>query len=562
MKWTINRKLLGGFSVVILILILIIGVSFYKISSVDKNYSFLLQDRAMKAIDAKDLQVAAKNIVVYGRGYLLTGNEKVYQEYTRTHEEFQKKYENLLGKLSIPEHIQMLKDFQQIEQEYNQLTNQQIELKRQNNEAYLTLSSSKGGDIVKRFDEQAEKLAKYQIDLLEEGNQDNTKTVKNTKMQIIILGLIAILIAIVTALFMGRLISKPVTVIAESATRIATGDLTVDEIQVKNKDEIGDLAHTFNHMVKNLRNLIEQVSFNSVQVAASAEQLTASAEQTTQATNQIAMSIQQVASGAEEQGQGANESTQAMREMATGIQQVATSTSDVSELAAETSREAINGNQSIQKVIYQMDTINEVVDRSASFVKDLGEHSNEIGNIIEVITSIANQTNLLALNAAIEAARAGDHGRGFAVVADEVKKLAEQSKESANQISGLIQRIQGDTVNAVEAMEKGTHEVKLGIDIVHEAEKGFQKIHGLIEQVTTQIQEASAISEEMSASVEEVNATVEEIARIAQISANNTQNVASASEEQLASMQEISSSANALSKLAEELQLQVSQFKM
>ncbi|MBS4202474.1 methyl-accepting chemotaxis protein [Bacillus sp. FJAT-49732] len=563
MKWTINRKLLGGFAVVIFILIIMVGVSYYQISTVDNNYSRLLSDRAQKSIDVKDLQVATKQEIISMRGYLIVGDEQALQDYTHAHEEYLQKYENLLKRFTNPEHQKMMEEINQVKSEYKEFTDHVFELKKQNKtDEYTALVSSQGRDIVKRFDEQVEKLSANQNNLLDIGNKENSQKVNDTKIQILVLGVIAILLGVLTALIMGRLISKPVEAIAYNATKISDGDLTVDEIHVKNKDEIGELAHSFNQMARNLKHLIEQVGLSSTQVAASAEELTASAEQTTEATTQITTSIQEIASGAETQGQGAIESSQAMKEMAVGIQQVAETTSSVSELATETSKEANNGNRSLQRVIHQMNTIHEVVDDSASVVKSLGEHSEEIGKIIEVITSIADQTNLLALNAAIESARAGEHGRGFAVVADEVRKLAEQSKISADQIAELIQKIQKDTSHAVEVMDKGTHEVVEGVNVVREAEEGFKKILQLIEQVTAQIQEASAVSEEMSASAEEINASIEEIAHIAQVSASNTQNVASASEEQMASMEEIASSAGALSKMAEDLQLQVTKFRV
>lgn len=563
MKWTINRKLLGGFLVVILILVAIIGVSYYQINTVNNNYSFLLQDKAKKAVDIKDLQVAVKQEMVSMRGYLIVGDDQAFQDYSRAQEEYKKKYEDLIGRFQLPQAINLLKQLNEIENEYQQFANQVFELKKQNKtEEYRTLISTQGRDIVKRFDEQTTKLSDYQNNILDQGNKDTSAKVEKTKIQVLTLGIIAVLIAIGIAIFIGRLISRPVVAIAKAANKISNGDLTVEEIKVKNRDEIGELATSFNQMANNLRTLIEKVSLNSVQVASSAEELTASAEQTSEATNQIATSIQEIASGAETQGQGATESSQAMKEMTIGIGQVAETTSSVSELAMETSKEANTGNKSLQKVIQQMDTINQVVDDSASVVKNLGEHSQEIGKIIEVITSISEQTNLLALNAAIESARAGEHGKGFAVVADEVRKLAEQSKDSADQIAGLIKKIQGDTAHAVEVMDKGTQEVQTGMVVVHEAEEGFKKILALIEQVTAQIQEATAVSEEMSASVQQVNASIDEIANIALASANNTQNVASASEEQLASMEEIAASASALSKMAEDLQLHVSKFRV
>lgn len=563
MKWTINKKLLGGFSTILLLLIISIGISYIQITAVDDSYDDLLNDKAMKAVEIKELQVAAKQEVIAMRGHLILFNEESFQDFSNAVSDYNKAYDSLLPKFKRQEFIDMLEDINNVEDEYTQFAEKAFELKKQHkNIEYKALISTEGKDIVKRFDEEVAKLSEFQNDLLIDGSAINKTAVQKTITLVLIVGIIAILLGIAIALIIGRLISNPIVSLASSAKRMAEGDLSVDLVSVKNKDEIGDLVYSFNDMAKNLRMLIEQVSINSSLVASSAEELTASAEETSQATNQIATSIQDISSGSETQVQGANECSTAMGEMTIGIQQVAETSSSVSESAIETNKEANLGNESLQKMIHQMNTIHTAVEDSSSVIIKLGDLSKEIGNIIGVITGIADQTNLLALNAAIEAARAGEHGKGFAVVADEVRKLAEQSKESADQISGLITQIQADTNQAVQVMEIGTKEVATGRIIVDETGRRFEKILYSIEQVTAQIQEVSAISEEMSASAEEVNASIEEMASIAQNSASNTQNVASASEEQLASMEEISSSASSLSKMAEDLQALVSKFKL
>ncbi|RKD26017.1 chemotaxis protein [Ammoniphilus oxalaticus] len=563
MRWTISKKLLSSFSIVILLLIGIISFGFYEITKIDKSYSHLIDDRMVKAMNVRDLQMAVKNVMINTRGYLITGDPYALQAYKIAHEEYDEKSRLLRSTLTKPENIKMLDGLRQTAEDYDDLAERLFASKDQNDIAgYIDLVINEGRDTIARFDEQATNLANHQIELLEQESAENTKQVSEVKTKILIVGLLAIIVGSATAILMGRLISKPIRTIAESANRIAGGDLTTDQIQVRNKDELGELASSFNQMAANLRRVIGQVSDNAIHVAASADELTASAEQTSQATQQIAISIQEVASGAETQGKGAMESAQAMREMAQGVAQVAEATASVAELASDTTRQANKGSESLQKVIEQMNTIDQVVGDSAIVVERLGTLSLEIGDIIGAITSIADQTNLLSLNAAIEAARAGEHGRGFAVVADEVKKLAEQSKQSAEQITSLIVRIQEDTAQAVRAMGHGTEEVRVGLEVVRETGEGFKQILSLIDQVATQIQEASAASEEMSASVEEVNATIEEIARIAQQSADNTQNVASASEEQLASMEEVTSSAEALSEMAEQLQAHIHRFKI
>lgn len=370
-------------------------------------------------------------------------------------------------------------------------------------------------------------------------------------------------IAVILSLLFVRSVVRPIRTINLQLKEIAEGegDLT-RELAINSKDELGELATSFNQMIGSLRQMIQQVSLTSQQVAASSEELTASTEQTTMATSQIASSIQEVASGAEAQGIGAAESSTSMQEMADNIQQIAETTSTVSEVAVETTKEAHLGHESLLQVIQQMNTIHATVDDTAAVIRQLEKRSNEIGEIIAVITGIADQTNLLALNAAIEAARAGENGRGFAVVADEVRNLAEQSKISAEKITGLINQIQRDTNHAVTVMQKGTEEVSLGLTAVQQTDDGFGRILESIENVAGQIQEVSAITEEVAASAEQINASIEEMASIAHTSASNTQNVAAASEEQMASMEEISNSSASLSKMAEDLQEMVGRFKV
>lgn len=390
-----------------------------------------------------------------------------------------------------------------------------------------------------------------------------TNTVSSLLTKFIVVLLIGGLVAIVCCLLLTRAILRPIQTINKQLKEISDGegDLT-KELSIESQDEIGDLASSFNKMLMSLRTLIRQINFSAEQVAASSEELMAITEQTTQTTNGIARSIQEIASGAEIQGQGAEDSARTMQEMTSGVQRVAESASVVSEAAIETNKGADQGNESLQKLIRQMNTINVSTDDTASVIKQLGERSKEIGKIIEVITGIADQTNLLALNAAIEAARAGEHGRGFTIVASEVRTLAEQSKQSADQIAGLIQEIQRGTERAVEVMQKGTQEVAVGMTVVQDTGKGFQHILKSIENVANQIQEVSAVSEEMSACVEQVHTSIDEMARIAKDSAANTQSVAANSEEQLASMEEITSSASSLAMMAEDLRTLIGKFKV
>lgn len=370
----------------------------------------------------------------------------------------------------------------------------------------------------------------------------------------------AIILGLSIAFFASRTISRPLAIVTRNVKRVAKGDLTMDIIRLKNKDEIGELALAFNEMGTSLANLIRQVRHSSETVAASSEELLASSEQTSRATEQIASAIQEVANGSEIQVNGAMSANQAMQEISNGMEQVATSIQTVNDLSVHTNQKAQTGNIVVSETVSQMGIVQEQVQQIASIIHTLGSRSKEIGNIVDLISRVSEQTNLLALNAAIEAARAGEHGRGFAVVADEVRKLAEESNKATDNIRDLIVQIQKEIEQVTLSMDEGTNSVKSGIEKVNQTGRSFQEITELISNITFQAQEVSATVEEVNASTEEMVQKMSDIASISQQSAGNSQQVAASAEEQNASMEEITASANALSSMAQELQSNIARF--
>lgn len=372
----------------------------------------------------------------------------------------------------------------------------------------------------------------------------------------------AILLSAFLGLLLTRNISVPIRKMADQVKQVASGNLVIEEIKIKNKDELGSLARDFNDMTRSLRSLITSVSEHSEQVAATSEQLTASAEQSTKASEHISEAIQEVANGSESQMNQANETNKAVDEISKGMNQAATSIQVVAELSTGANEQATAGNKVVGETIDQMNTVQNQVKATANVVNSLGEKSNKISSIVTLITEVADQTNLLALNAAIEAARAGEHGRGFAVVADEVRKLAEQSSKAANEISTIIVEIKNEADHAVVSMKNGSLAVDVGIVKVEETGNAFKGIAKLIEEVAEHSHDVSAVVEEVSASSDSMVMMINEVASLSEQAAGNTQNVAASAEEQSASMEEISSSATALSKMASELQEIVSRFKV
>jgi methyl-accepting chemotaxis protein len=351
--------------------------------------------------------------------------------------------------------------------------------------------------------------------------------------------------------------------INDHLNHISNGNLSRTEIESNHlKGEMKHLVTSVNGMSRDLHSIIVKVKEASHQIAVSSEELTASAEQTTRVTEQISHAIQEVAIGSEKQVTQALEAKKAVIEITKGMSEGATSIQSIADFAASTNQKATSGNEIVNEAVKQMNIVQHQVDSTAQVVNRLGEKSKEIGQIVEMITHIANQTNLLALNASIEAARAGEHGRGFAVVADEVRILAEQSANAAGEISGLIGQIQLEANNAVEAMDEGTASVAKGIQMVHKSSDNFSEIVKMIEKASIQSQEVSTIIEEVNASSQNMVKILENVTYISEHSSGNTQNVAASAEEQNASMEEISSSAEWLSKMALELQEIVNRFKV
>ncbi len=385
--------------------------------------------------------------------------------------------------------------------------------------------------------------------------------VNQTETKAFIAILISIGAIVVLSFVLSRGMLRPVLAISSMMQSVSTGDLT-GRLRVKGTDELESLKENINLMLDSFAGMIVTVKETIEQVAASAEQLTASAEQTGKATEQIATTIQEVAAGTDRQVNSVEESSTTVRQMAQGARQIAAFAQIATREADQSRAISVAENEAIQTTIRQIGEVNQTMIGLAHTVEGLGSRSQEIGSIVEVISGIAAQTNLLALNAAIEAARAGEHGRGFAVVADEVRKLAEQSAQSAQQIAELIAIIQTETNQAVRAAEAGTKEVTSGMQMVQTAGAAFAQIQQSIQTVAQHIQEVSAAAEQMNAGTDHVVEEVAQISRIAENIAFGTQNVSASTEEQLASMEEVAASAGALARMTEELQEQISRFRV
>ncbi|HHY74678.1 MAG TPA: methyl-accepting chemotaxis protein [Bacillus bacterium] len=372
----------------------------------------------------------------------------------------------------------------------------------------------------------------------------------------------ALIAGIIVIIIFSNHLSKPLQVLSGQVKQIASGHLNVEEIKINNKDEIGALASDVNTMTTNLRDIIGQIMSSSHHVASTSEQLSSSSEQTSIATEEIANSIQEIASGVDNQMKSVGQMTVVVSEITKGIEHISQSIQELSDSSATGANNAKLGNQVVTQSVEQMKQINSTSEAMEKIIKVLGQKSEQIGNVISLITNIADQTNLLALNAAIEAARAGDHGKGFAVVAGEVRKLAEESSQAGGKVNELIQDIQLEVNKTMKAMEQNGVAIERGMTLTNQAGEAFGEIAASVEQISEQIQNISAAIQEMNASRETLSQTAQSTEHVTKEADGHSQRVAASTEQQLASIEEISAAARTLANMADDLQQIVSKFTL
>lgn len=362
------------------------------------------------------------------------------------------------------------------------------------------------------------------------------------------------------ALYFMKKITHPIIAVSDNVKSIAEGKLNVEVIEVKNRDEIGNLVKDIKNMAHSLREVIAKVNVASQQMIDSSNELAAAAEESTQANEAIENTAKDNLNLSNEQMESVNEVVSAMSQMNDEIHFIADSCKQMNDLSIESAKATEKGIITVDEVAKQMQAISQSSNDTASIILDLQKQSNEIVKIVDMITSITEQTNLLALNAAIEAARAGEYGKGFSVVANEIRVLAEDSKSSAGQITIFINEMQQQIKKAVALVDEGNSNVKEGLTKTEQVSLAFSEISENFTQVKDKVQVVantvgtiSNDSNQMVGALDKVKNAADEVAR------SNEYNLG-ATQQQLATAQEIAGAAQTLSMLAEELNEEVAKF--
>lgn len=387
--------------------------------------------------------------------------------------------------------------------------------------------------------------------IAEEPTHEFLHGVANLRKGLLVSGFMIGVFAFLIGLWQSRLITKPLNLLQATINQVAQGHMVTTDI--KRKDEIGELANSFNTMVAKQKELLLHISNTSKELNDASLSLSSIGEEVLASAEQVATSIDQVAIGIGDNTKDVELTSHALFEVGEKVNDVLNIVRQVenqSKEIANLNNDGVNIVEDLQKANNHSTEATKII---AKDINELFAKSSQIGNIVVTIDAIAEQTNLLALNAAIEAARAGEAGRGFAVVAEEIRKLAEQSTTSTGEIHNIIKAIQKDIEQIVKKMQEVGVVVGKESQAVTEAKEIFGKIHNAVASIGQEILLVSRAMDKVVEGKDEVQGYMNNVSAVTEEVSASAEEIAATAEEQTASMNEVAQSINGLKQLAEQL---------
>ncbi len=531
----LRAKLAMGFGTLLAMLILTGLVGYHstgKVIAAAEDVTFSLKRKEV----ATAIELGVRKQIQSASGYVFNGDQASLSQYGQDKQDVAQRLSELSKMLSTEKDKSLFSKIQQSTDRMTVITEQEISFRRENRsyEANDLASGPKTQEIMKGFAADCMDLEAWEDKLGEEELIVEHETELKANEFTTLLVACGLLLGSAIAILIGRSITGSLASMLRMIQKIAAKDLVVEDIEVTSHDEIGQSEVALNSMKNTLHRMVQSIASTAEHLARASEEISTRAGQSVETARVQSDQTLQVST--------------AMQKMSSTVRQVSEHSQKASGSSHKAAQAARQGGAVVEQTLSTMRSIADSSKTVAARIAELGKSSEEIGKIVVVIDDLADQTNLLALNAAIEAARAGEQGRGFAVVADEVRKLAERTTKATQGIGTMIESIQTETRNAVQAIELGSRDVEVGVEKTSASGTALKEIIQMSEQVGDMISQIATAATEQSSATEQVNNNVAQISSLTQGSSLAAEQTAKACAE--------------LSTMALDLQNLVSQFKL
>ncbi|WP_214741958.1 methyl-accepting chemotaxis protein [Exiguobacterium sp. s48] len=559
--WTLSKKIMASVGLILVLTLVGMAYNLWTLDRMTSQYEHMISNDVMKMKAADDLALGMVRQAYGVRGYLLIQDDERKQQINRGGEEKKVAIESLI---ELADNESERKEFESLLEYANGYDDMAVQaitaIDSKDQEAIDRLVFRLMPDVTKSIASTGEALQAETEEKMLTMQTELQEASQRAFWYSVIIAVISFVLTMGAGYAISHMVTAPLRFLAKEVDVVAEGDLTREDLQALTQDEIGQLMTGFNRMKGNLRELIDRVTQNAQEITAQSEELYASTEEMASQTEETTRLIDRIVDETIAQAKEATGTSQAVAAADEGIGQIAGSIGSIDDDVSQSLKLAEEGGATMAQAKDEVLALERETRRTGESISALKQQSDEIALITEVIQSITDQTNLLALNAAIEAARAGEQGKGFAVVAEEVRKLAEQSKQSATQIAGLIESIQAQSNAVLDQHVVSAKRVETNTLLLERATRAFEQI---VSQLETSVDNTSHIriaSHEIAETTKQVATSSLQMSQDSEGMADTMRTVGETADAQLAMIQELNGIAESLGNMTSDLQTLIGRF--